>query len=452
MATTSPDPDAPAVRFPPGFLLGAATAAYQIEGAVRADGRGLSIWDTFSHTPGRIADGSTGDVACDHYHRWREDVALLADLGLNAYRFAVAWPRVLPEGTGRVNQAGLDFYRRLVDALLEAGVTPALTLYHWDLPQALQDRGGWAERSTADAFAAYAEVVAGALGDRVPLWITHNEPSVVTLAGHVEGKHAPGVSDLRTAVQVAHHLLLSHGLAAQALRAAGAGEVGITLNLYAVEPAGDAEADVAAAGRAHAVVNRWFLEPVAHGRYPAELLAWFEEEGLMPAARDGDLDTIRQPLDFLGVNYYTRLVAAAGPGAVLGYRDVGQAGERTEMGWEVYPEGLHQVLSGLAREGVAPALYVTENGAAFADQADPDGRVRDPRRVAYLDAHFRAAARAIAEGVPLRGYFVWSLLDNFEWAFGYTKRFGLAYVDYPTQRRIVKDSGRYVREVARGEP
>src|SRR6266705_1589735 len=268
MATTSPDPDAPAVRFPPGFLLGAATAAYQIEGAVRADGRGLSIWDTFSHTPGRIADGSTGDVACDHYHRWREDVARLADLGLNAYRFAVAWPRVLPEGTGRVNQAGLDFYRRLVDALLEAGVTPALTLYHWDLPQALQDRGGWAERSTADAFAAYAEVVAGALGDRVPLWITHNEPSVVTLAGHVEGKHAPGVSDLRTAVQVAHHLLLSHGLAAQALRAAGAGEVGITLNLYAVEPAGDAEADVAAAGRAHAVVNRWFLEPVAHGRYP----------------------------------------------------------------------------------------------------------------------------------------------------------------------------------------
>jgi beta-glucosidase len=444
-------------RFPPGFLWGAATAAYQIEGAVAADGRGRSIWDTFSHTPGKVHGGETGDVACDHYHRWRDDVGLLADLGLNAYRFSVAWPRVLPHGTGRVNQAGLDFYRRLVDALLDAGITPTLTLYHWDLPQALQDRGGWAERATVDAFAAYARVVGEALGDRVPLWITHNEPSVSTILGHLTGEHAPGLTDPRTAVQAAHHLLLSHGRATEALRAAGAGEVGITVNLFTVEPAGDGDADLAAARQADGVFNRWFLDPVRHGRYPEDLWAWFERHGLAPAVEDGDLEAIRQPLDFLGVNYYTRMVAAADPASraagnsdgLLGFTRVEPAGERTDMGWEVYPDGLAQVLTRLARDYPTPALYVTESGAAFPDQLDPDGRVRDERRTAYLDAHFRAAAGAVAAGVPLRGYFVWSLMDNFEWAYGYSKRFGLVYVDYPTQRRVVKDSGRFVGEVTR---
>ncbi len=440
---------ATAAGFPDGFLWGTATAAYQIEGAVRADGRGPSIWDTFSHTPGKVDGGDTGDVACDHYHRWRQDVTLMRELGLRAYRFSVAWPRVLPEGARRVNQPGLDFYRRLVDGLLDAGVTPMLTLYHWDLPQALQDRGGWASRATVDAFAAYADVVSRALADRVPLWITHNEPWVVTHLGHVTGQHAPGVTDPSVGLQVAHHLLRSHGQAVLALRANGASQVGITLNLSPVSPASGRDQDAAAAQRADGWLNRWFLDPVLRGRYPADLWEWFATSGITPEVRDGDLEAIAQPVDFLGVNYYFRTVATDDPAGLVGYRQVDQPGKHTAMGWEVCPQGLERLLTRLQRDYAPPALYVTENGAAFDDRVDADGQVRDDRRVAYLDGHFRAAAQAIAAGVPLRGYFVWSLLDNFEWSYGYAKRFGIVHVDYATQRRTVKDSGRFVAAVAR---
>ncbi len=435
-------------RFPDGFLWGAATAAYQIEGAWDEDGKGRSIWDTFSHTPGKVADGNTGDVACDHYHRWREDVALMRELGLRAYRFSVSWPRVLPEGTGRVHRAGLDFYSRLVDALLEAGIAPALTLYHWDLPQALQDRGGWGVRETAEAFAAYADVVSEALADRVALWITHNEPSVVAMEGHVGGEHAPGLTDPTLGVQVAHHLLLSHGLAVPALRANGARDVGITLTIWPVAPASDAREDLAAAERAWLQEARWYLDPLYRATYPQELLATYERHGLAPRVEEGDLATIAAPIDFLGLNYYSRNVVRADPTEEpLRFSGVREEGEYTETDWLVYPDGLFDLLTRVQREYAPPVVYVTENGAAFTDMVDPDGAVHDERRVVYLREHFRAAARAIEVGVPLHGYFVWSLMDNFEWAEGYSKRFGIVRVDYDTQRRTIKDSGRFYRDV-----
>lgn len=439
--------------FPPGFLWATATAAYQVEGGWDEDGRGPSIWDTFSHTPGLVANGDTGDVACDHYHRWPEDIALMRELGLNAYRFSVSWTRILPEGTGHVNQRGLDFYRRLVDALLAAGITPVLTLYHWDLPQALQDRGGWANRDTAHAFAAYADVVARALGDRVPLWITHNEPSLHATVAHGFGRAAPGIADWRTAVQVSHHLQLSHGLAIPALRAAGAPKVGTTLLLSPTEPASDTEADRDAAERYHEHFNTWYLDSIFRGRYPEKLWAWFEARGLAPAVEPGDLATIATPLDFLGVNYYHRRVVAhdpAGPFGPLEFREIDPPGDDyTAMHWEVYPEGLHEILTMVAREYRPAEMYVTENGAAYDDVVTPDGRVQDQDRVAFLARHFDAARRAIADDVPLRGYFVWSLLDNFQWASGYAKRFGIVHLDYATQRRTIKDSGYFMREVAR---
>ena len=436
--------------FPEGFLWGAATAAYQIEGAWDEDGKGPSIWDTFSHTPGKVRDGDTGDVACDHFHRYADDVGLMRDLGLRAYRFSVSWPRVLPDGTGMVNGRGLDFYDRLTDALLEAQIVPALTLNHWDLPQALQDRGGWASRATIDAFVAYADVVSSRLADRVPMWITHNEPSVVAVDGHVVGEHAPGFTDQALGLQVGHHLLVSHGLAVPVLRANGVREVGITINVWPQTPAADAPEDLAAAERRYAAEAGWYLDPLYGKGYPADIWAIYERLGWAPAVGDGDMATIAAPTDFLGLNYYSRaLVRADASGEPFGAADVYEAGEYTDTGWLVHPDGLYDLLTRVQRDHAPSAVYVTENGAAFPDVVAPDGAVHDERRVAYLRGHFRAAARAVADGVPLKGYFVWSLLDNFEWAEGYSKRFGIVRVDFDTQERTVKDSGWFLRDVAR---
>jgi beta-glucosidase len=447
---------APATRlvFPDGFTWGAATSAPQIEGGVREGGRGESIWDRFAAQPGKIEDGSTPAVACDHYHLWRHDVELLRWLGLTGYRFSIAWPRIFPEGTGEPNPGGLDFYDALVDALLEAGVQPFVTLYHWDLPQALQDRGGWASRDTAAAFAEYAGTVAARLGDRVHRWATHNEPWCIATLGHEQGEHAPGRRDPAQALRVAHHLLLSHGWGAEAVRAAAprAG-VGIVLNLVPVQPASPEPADIEAARRLDGSFNRWYLDPLFLGRYPEDAIADRVRRGHLaapelPFLRAGDLRAASTPLDFLGLNYYTRVVVKAGANGEPEAVRMVPEDELTDMGWEIHPPGLHDLLSRVHRDYAPPALYVTENGTALPDGPEEAGRVADPRRVAFLRGHLEAAHRALADGVPLRGYFVWSLLDNFEWAHGYTKRFGLYRVDFSTRRRIPKDSAFWYRDVA----
>jgi beta-glucosidase len=455
------------LAFPSGFLLGAATAAYQVEGAVAADGRGRSIWDTFAHTPGKVLNDHTGDVAVEHYRRFRDDVALMADLGLGAYRFSVSWPRVQPDGRGAVNQAGLDFYRRLVDALLEAAIEPWLTLYHWDLPQALEDTGGWPARDTAFRFAEFAAAVHDAVGDRVRYWTTVNEPWCAAFLGYASGEHAPGRREPAAAVRAAHHLLLAHGLATLALRAQDASsQVGIGLNLYAVSPASGEEADLDAARRIDGLQNRFFLDAVLHGRYPSDVLEDLRAVAGEDLVRDGDLATIATPLDMLGVNYYSRFTvsgrpagrasAAAAPtdsgSPWVGSEHVGFVDSGlpvTGMGWEIDDSGLLEVLVRLAREYPPIPLAVTENGAAFHDEIAADGGVHDPERLAYLQAHMGACRQAIAAGVPLHGFFAWSLMDNFEWAWGYTKRFGLVYIDFDTQERIIKDSGRWFSAMAR---
>jgi beta-glucosidase len=434
--------------FPQDFIWGAATASYQVEGAWDEDGKGESIWDRFSHTPGKIANGDTGDVASDHYHRWREDVALMKEIGLQAYRFSIAWPRLLPEGQGSVNQPGLDFYDQLVDGLLETGIEPCVTLYHWDLPQALQDQGGWPVRSTAEAFVEYADLASRTLGDRVTYWMTLNELFVSAIVGYLEGRHAPGHSDLDEALAAAHHLLLAHGWAIPVIRRNSPdAQVGIVLNLSGQTPASPSAADRAAAWQGDGILNRWFLDPLSARGYPADIVQHYGRP--MDFVQAGDLEVIAAPLDFLGVNYYARHVVRSTeiPEAENAPRTVFPNPERTEMGWEVYPEGLYELLGRLHFDYRFPALYVTENGAAYPDQIGPDGEVHDPSRVAYLKAHFTEAARAIAAGVPLRGYFVWSLMDNFEWAYGYSKRFGLVYVDYPTQQRVLKTSAHWYRQV-----
>lgn len=443
------------LTFPPDFIWGVATSAYQIEGAWNEDGKGESIWDRFSHTPGKIEDGTNGDVACDHYHRWSEDVALMKSLGIQAYRFSVSWPRILPTGRGKVNQAGLGFYGRLVDGLLEAGIVPFPTLYHWDLPQALQDEGGWPARSTAEAFAEYADVLSRHLGDRVKHWITHNEPWVISFVGHQIGEHAPGIQDWNAALHAAHHVLLSHGWAVPAIRRNSSGaEVGITLNLMPAEPASPSAADFQATCQFDGYFNRWFLDPLYGRHYPADMVASYIDQGHLPAegltfVHDGDLDIIATQTDFLGVNYYTRAVIRDEQAEENLPRSTFPAPESewTEMGWEVYPEGLYEILNRLHFEYRPPKLYITENGASYSDGPDSDGRIRDQRRMAYLRRHFAAAHRAIRSGVPLAGYFVWSLLDNFEWARGYTQRFGIVWVDYTTQERILKESARWYKEV-----
>lgn len=427
--------------FPSDFLWGAATASYQIEGGASEDGRGVSIWDTFSHTQGKVKNGDNGDVACDHYHRWRDDIALMRELGLDAYRLSIAWPRIIPQGRGQINEAGLDFYEKLIDGLLEAGIKPFVTLYHWDLPQALQDEGGWANRNTAYAFAEFAEVVTKALGDRVPAWMTLNEPWVVAACGNLFGEHAPGYHDLGITVKVAHNLMLGHGLALPRMRKnCPNAQIGIALSVSPAQPLTDKPEDVLAAMLNDAFGNRLFLDPLQHGTYPAELVANFPEGVELPV-QEGDMELISAPIDFLGINYYQRtLVSYSESNPLTKSERILPEGEYTNFHWEVYPEGLRQMLERLHRDYTFPAYYVTENGASFVDRLEEDGAVHDARRLAYLQGHFAAAAQAVQSGVPLKGYFVWSLLDNFEWGQGYSQRFGLVYVDYPTQRRFKKDS------------
>lgn len=427
--------------FPPDFLWGVATASYQIEGAVAEAGRGESIWDRFSHTPGKVLGGDTGDVACDHYHRMREDVRMIANLGAGAYRFSIAWPRVMPSGIGEVNHAGLDFYDQLTDELLEHGIQPWPTLYHWDLPQALEERGGWRNRVTAEAFLDYASAVTDRLGDRIPRFMTLNEPWCSAILGHLTGAHAPGLRDVDSALAAAHHLLLGHGLVAQHLHAVGL-QVGYVINQEVKIPASDHPADVRRARIEDQKLNGWFLDPVVGRGYPEEALADYgwDEAPVHP----GDLDVIAEPLDFVGLNYYTSTVVAD-PNTDVGDRLV-DSEEVTDMGWPVAPDGLETLLLRLSHDYGFDQIYVTENGAAYPDLPGPDGTVDDRDRISYLDRHFASAERAIAAGAGLRGYFVWSLMDNFEWAFGYSKRFGLVHVDYPSGTRTPKASYRWMRE------
>jgi beta-glucosidase len=442
--------------FPDGFAWGAATSSYQIEGAVGEDGRTPTIWDAFSHTPGAIVGGDTGDVACDHYHRMEEDLDLLARLGIPHYRFSTSWTRILPDGTGKINQQGLDFYSRLVDGLLERGITPMLTLYHWELPQALQDAGGWVRRDTADAFAELAGVVGEALGDRVHDFLTLNEPWCSAFLGYATGVHAPGLTDRGAALATAHHLNLAHGRAVTALRAAlpAPARIGVTLNLTQADPADPGNpADVAAARHVQDISNRVFTDPMVRGRYPDGLIEATRHLSDWSYLREGDLAEINVPIDVLGINYYQPArIAAPGsgddfwPGTDLA---VGMPlpGPYTGMGWSIVPDGLTRLLVNTHTEYPDLPLVVTENGCAFADSVTTDGAVHDPDRTAYLREHLAAVHAAIAQGADVRGYYVWSLLDNFEWAEGYSARFGVVHVDFETQRRIVKDSGHWFRDV-----
>lgn len=437
-----------AKSFPKDFYWGAATASYQIEGAWDEDGKGESIWDRFSHTPGKIDNSDTGDVACDHYHRWRDDIALMQDLGLNAYRFSISWPRILPEGRGTINQAGIDFYSGLVDGLLAAGIEPFATLYHWDLPQVLEDQGGWPERGVVDAFVEYADIASNALGDRVKNWTTFNEPWVSAYVGYEEGRHAPGISDLDAAVASAHHLLVSHGLAVPVIRSNYPdANVGIVLNLSPQEPASPSIADRKEATWADGYINRWFLDALVGRGYPQDVVDGFGNP--MEFVQPGDMDAIAAPLDYLGINYYTRGIARSEE--ISEEKNLPQTvfrGESiTEMDWEVYPKGLYNMLGRLHFDYNFPSIYITENGAAFPDEVGADGQVDDQDRLSYIKRHLEMAHNAIQIGVPVKGYFAWSFLDNFEWAFGYSKRFGIVYVDYETQQRTPKSSAKWYRDV-----
>ncbi|MCD0157521.1 GH1 family beta-glucosidase [Deinococcus sp. 6GRE01] len=419
--------------FPAGFVFGVATSSYQIEGAAQEDGRSPSIWDVFCAQPGRISDGSSGAVACDHYHRWEQDLDLIAALGVDAYRFSVAWPRVIPAGRGPVNPAGLDFYERLTDGLLARGVQPHVTLYHWDLPATLQDQGGWTNRDTAYAFAEYSAAVAGRLGNRVVSYATLNEPWCSSVLSYEIGEHAPGTRDRAAALSAAHHLMLGHGLAMPEIRRhAPQSQAGIVLNLGPQESASDHPEDIRAARHADGRLNRWFLDPLLRGEYPAD--TWEDVVADAPPVQDGDLRLIAAPMDFLGVNYYSRGVIGAQGGVMP------EGASVTDMGWEIHPQGLTDLMLRLKADYPAlPPIYITENGAAFADERSGD-RVHDPRRTEFISTHLSALLDATQAGVDVRGYFAWSLMDNFEWAHGYQKRFGLVYVDYATQERLLKDS------------
>lgn len=433
------------MSFPNEFVWGAATAAYQIEGATEADGRGESIWDRFSHTPGRVANGDTGDRACEHYYRWREDLDVMSSLGLQAYRFSISWPRIQPAGRGPVNRKGIDFYRRLTEGLLERGIAPLATLYHWDLPQALQDEGGWASREVADRFEVYAELVFEHLGDLVDDWVTHNEPWVTSFLGYGYGTKAPGIQDWRAALTSAHHVLLSHGKAVAAFRAGrGTGRIGITLDLTHVY--GDAEAALRFDGNR----NRWFLDPVLRGGYPADMVDLYEARlGPLEFIHPGDLEEIAAPIDFLGVNFYqpavVRLDGDQGP---IGVEELPPDGPTTAMGWRVAPDALTELLLRLKRDYGDLPLLITENGASFDDPpVNGSAVVEDPQRVEYLRGHVAAVERAVGAGVDVRGYYVWSLLDNFEWEHGYSSRFGIVGVDFESQRRTPKRSALWYRDL-----
>lgn len=437
-------------KFPSDFVWGAATASYQIEGAWNEDGKGESIWDRFSHTPGKVQGGDTGDVACDHYHRWESDLQLVKELGLNAYRFSIAWPRILPNGRGQINQAGLDFYKRILDRVLELHIEPFVTLYHWDLPQAIQDHGGWSARHNVEAFVEYADVVTRAFGDRVKNWTTFNEPWVIAFVGHLQGRHAPGHSDLHEALAVAHHILLAHGLAVPVIRRNSPGShVGIVLNLTPKEPASPSFVDRVAATFDDGQNNRFFLDPLTGRGYPQDIVDRFGDT--MSFVQPGDMDTIATPIDFVGVNYYTRNIVRSTKvsEAENAARTVFPVGMNTEMDWEVYPQGLYKILGRLYFDYDFPVIYVTENGAAYKDHVGTDGEVSDPSRVAYFQGHLEQVHRAIEAGIPVKGYFAWSLMDNFEWGFGYSKRFGIIHVDYKTQKRTLKSSAKWYRETVK---
>jgi beta-glucosidase len=435
-------------QFPAGFMWGTATASFQIEGATREDGRGESIWDRFAATPGKIMTGETGDPACDSYHRYPADIAVMKELGVNAYRFSIAWPRIIPDGSGEINPAGLGYYDRVVDALLEANIRPFITLYHWDLPQALQDQGGWANRAVIDAFVRYTDVVVSRLGDRVKHWMTHNEPWCISILSHYLGEHAPGLRDRKLALQVAHHILVSHGEAVPVIRDRCAGaRVGIVLNFSPAYPATASEADQLAARRHHAKFNLWFVDPVAGQGYPED--AWQEYGADAPDIRPGDMEKIAVALDFLGANYYSRHIAYD-PVASQGYPVINRPNPVNMMArrWEVFPQGLFDLLTWLHQAYAFPELHVTENGATY-DDVVWEGRIHDLARLDYIKQHLAALLRVIEAGVPVRGYFCWSLLDNFEWAWGTRDRFGLAYTDFATQNRLIKDSGYWYGRVTK---
>lgn len=440
-------------RFPKGFLWGVATSAQQIEGAACEGSRGESIWDRFAGTPGKISDGSNPGVACDHFHRWEEDIALMRRLGVQAYRFSIAWPRVVPDGGGAVNELGLDFYDSLVDGLLAAGIQPFPTLYHWDLPQALQEEGGWGNRKTAEDFVGFAAAVSRRLGDRVRSWATHNEPWCIATLGHEQGEHAPGHRDPAESLRVAHHLLLSHGWAAGVIRENAPGaEVGIVLNLTPGYPASETPEDRDAVRHFDGAFNRWYLDPLFRGEYPADAVAdrvrlGHLPGGELPFAQEGDMKSIATPLDFLGINYYSRVVVRADKSGKPVAVPVVPVEQLTDMGWEVYPQALEELLLRVTREYRPRRIFITENGAAYTDGPAASGAIVDTRRLEYLRTHIASAQRALAAGAPLAGYFVWSLLDNFEWAHGYTKRFGLYEVDFETLRRTPRDSAFWYRDV-----
>ena len=435
--------------FPKGFYWGAATASFQIEGATKEDGRGESIWDRFCSTPGKILTGETGDPATNSYHCYAEDIALLQQMNLNAYRFSVAWPRIVPDGDGSVCQKGLDYYDRVVDGLLAAGITPFVTLYHWDLPQALQVKGGWASRATLDAYVRFSDVVVHRLGDRVKYWTTHNEPWCVSILSNQIGEHAPGLHDRKLALQVAHHLLISHGMVVPVIRQGCAeARVGIVLNMVPSYPATDSLADQTQARQDHARFNLWFLDPIAGRGYPQD--AWTGYGRDVPQILPGDMETIAAPIDYLGINYYNRQVSH-NPAGGEGSRVLNKRSEThlTGRDWEVYPQGLYDLLTWLGRGYLFKDIFLTENGASYHDVVQPDGKIHDTLRLDYLHQHLAMLLGAIESGVPVRGYFCWSLMDNFEWAFGTSSRFGLAYTDFQTQQRTLKDSGIWFGKVAR---
>lgn len=432
-------------QLPGEFIWGAATSSYQIEGAWNADGKGESIWDRFTHEQGHILDGSTGDVATDHYHRYPEDVALMADLGFGAYRFSLSWSRILPKGRGEINHGGLDFYSRLLDELFEHGITPYITLYHWDLPQALEDAGGWPVRATAEAFAEYADVVTRAYGDRVKNWTTFNEPWVSAYQGYYEGDHAPGRKNMQDMVAASHHLLLAHGLAMPVIRGnVPNANAGIVLNLSVHHAASPSAADRAAAYRDDGVLNRWYLDPLSGRGYPADIARLYGAD--LSCVQAGDLEAISTPIDYLGLNYYYRGLSRDEQAENNLPVTVSPNEEHTAMGWEVHPEGLYETLARVHYDYYFPAYFITENGAAYPDEV-VNGQVDDPKRVSYLKAHLRSCAHSIQAGIPLKGYFVWSFLDNFEWAWGYKRRFGIVHVDYETLKRTPKASAYYLRDV-----
>ena len=445
------------IKFPKDFIWGVATSSFQIEGATQVDGRAPSIWDTLCDRPGAIADGTNGHIACDHYNRWPEDVAIMKSMGVDAYRFSIAWPRVIPQGRGATNKKGIDFYDRLVDGLLAAGIDPCVTLYHWDLPQALEDQGGWTNRDTAFAFAEYTDVVTQALGDRVKSWITMNEPWCISVLGYVNGEHAPGIkNDWPKALAATHHVLLGHGLAMPIIkRNVPDCEAGITVNLVPNEPASTSQQDRDACRAFDGFFNRWYLDPLYGRGYPADRVADMIKQGDIPSGtlpflEEGDLDTTATETDFLGINYYSRAVIRDDKSEDNLPQEVFQTENVTDMGWEVWPLGLENILVRLKEDYDPPAIQVTENGAAYPTGPNADGVVDDAERIAYLDGHVRASHNAIKRGVPLTAYYAWSLLDNFEWAFGYEKRFGLVHVDYDTLVRTPKASAWWYRDVIKG--